>query len=91
MRAHDDNAGCTHLPHPPISGELEYRIHGQRGDAPTINFATKNGGYQKPGAKMLGTGFLDGRELEVDEGGNFEILVSARRPPCRTCSALSAD
>lgn len=65
----------------PIRGDLEYRIHGRRGDAPTINFATKNGGCQKPGAKMLGTGFLDGRELEVDEGGNFEILASARRPP----------
>ncbi|GAB1423647.1 DUF1214 domain-containing protein [Thauera terpenica] len=75
----------------PISGELEYRIHGQRGDAPTINFATKNGGYQKPGAKMLGTGFLDGRELEVDEGGNFEILVSARRPPSGNWLPMEPD
>ena len=74
-----------------IRGDLEYRIHGQRGSAPTINFATKNGGYQKAGAKMLGTGFLDGRELEVDEDGNLEILVSTRRPPSGNWLSMEPD
>ncbi|HQZ01939.1 MAG TPA: DUF1214 domain-containing protein [Thauera sp.] len=75
----------------PIRGDLEYRIRGRRGNVPTINFATKNGGYQKAGARMLGTGFLDGRELEVDGDGNFEILISANRPPSGNWLPMAPD
>jgi len=64
-----------------IKGSLEYRIRGVRGSVPTINFATKKGGYHQPGATMIGTGFLDGQELGVDADGQFEILVSSRQPP----------
>lgn len=63
-----------------IKGTLEYRVRGSRGTVPTINFATKKGGYHKPGADMVGTGFLDGRELQVGADGRFEILLSNRRP-----------
>ena len=64
-----------------IKGTLEYRVRGRRGTIPTINFATKKGGYHKAGSTMVGTGFLDGRDLQVDSDGNFEILLSIRRPP----------
>ncbi len=63
-----------------VKGTLEYRVKGNRGTVPTINFATKKGGYQKAGSTMLGTGFLDGNELQIDAAGNFEILLSARKP-----------
>lgn len=63
-----------------LRGDLEYRIRGHRGNVPTIHFATKKGGYEKAGSAMIGTGFLDGRDLQVGSDGNFEILISAKRP-----------
>jgi len=63
-----------------IKGTLEYRIRGTRGSVATINFATKKGGYHKPGSTMIGTGFLDGQDLKVDTEGNFEILLSSQKP-----------
>ena len=63
-----------------IKGTLDYRIRGTRGTVPVINFATKKGGYHKPGASMVGTGFLDGQDLRVEPDGSFEILLSCRRP-----------
>lgn len=63
-----------------IKGTLDYRIRGTRGTVPVINFASKKGGYHKPGASMVGTGFLDGQDLQVEPDGSFEILLSCRRP-----------
>jgi hypothetical protein len=63
-----------------IKGTSEYRIRGTRGTVPVINFASKKGGYHKPGASMVGTGFLDGQDLQVEPDGSFEILLSCRRP-----------
>lgn len=59
-----------------IKGTLQYRVQGVRGTVPTLNFATKKGGYHKPGSVMIGTGFLDGRDLQVGADGRFEILLS---------------
>ena len=63
-----------------IKGTLEYRVCGQRGSIPTITFATKKGSYHKPGATMVGTGFLDGKDVQVGADGGFEILLSSRKP-----------
>jgi hypothetical protein len=74
-----------------IKGSLEYRVRGSRGTVATIHFATKKGGYHKPGAPMIGTGFLDGRDLQLDADGRFEILVSANRPATGNWLQLDAD
>lgn len=74
-----------------IKGALEYRVRGSRGTIPTINFATKKGGYHKAGSTMTGTGFLDGQDLEVDADGNFEILLSSRRPDRGNWLALEPE
>ena len=74
-----------------IKGTLEYRVRGMRGTVPTINFATKKGGYHRPGATMIGTGFLDGQDLQVDADGSFEILVSSRQPASGNWLPLEPD
>lgn len=74
-----------------IKGTLEYRIRGVRGTVPTINFATKKGGYHKPGARMIGTGFLDGQQLQVDADGRFEILLSSRPPASGNWLPMEAE
>ncbi|CAB1370632.1 DUF1214 domain-containing protein [Denitratisoma oestradiolicum] len=63
-----------------INGRNEYRIRGSRGTVPTLNFATKKGGYEKAGSKLEGTGLLSTQEMQVNADGSFEILVSAQRP-----------
>jgi hypothetical protein len=74
-----------------IKGTLEYRIRGTRGTVPTINFATKKGGYHRPGAQMIGTGFLDGQQLQVDDDGRFEIVVSSREPSAGNWLAVDPE
>jgi len=74
-----------------IRGTLEYRIRGQRGSVPTINFATKKGGYHKSDATMVGTGFLDGQDLQLGADGRFEILLSSHRPESGNWLPLEPD
>lgn len=63
-----------------IDGRNDYRIHGRRGTVPTLNFATKKGGYEKAGSKLEGTGLLNAQDMQVNADGSFEIIVSSRRP-----------
>lgn len=74
-----------------IKGTLEYRIRGTRGSVATINFATKKGGYHKPGSQMIGTGFLDGQDLVIEADGTFEILLAARKPASGNWLALDPE
>jgi len=63
-----------------ISGELEYRLWGNRGTVHFLGFSTQKGGYGQSGG-LPPTGFIDSTELELDENGSFELAVSrARRP-----------
>ncbi|HQR04399.1 MAG: DUF1214 domain-containing protein [Proteobacteria bacterium] len=63
-----------------ISGQHEYRIRGQRGTVPTLNFATKKGGFEKAGSTLEGTGLLNATEMSVAPDGSFEIILSTRKP-----------
>ena len=63
-----------------ISGEYDYRIRGQRGTIPYLSIESKAGSYGSSGT-MEPTGHLELDELVMDEGGNFEILVSATPKP----------
>lgn len=58
-----------------IDGRLRYRISGERGSVPSINFATKRGDYDQ-GGQLLPSGFLDSQHLQVEPDGNFELFLS---------------
>lgn len=63
-----------------ISGRHDYRITGTRGSVPYISFGTKAGTYETDG-EMWPTGQLDSREMEINEDGTFEIIVSSDPKP----------
>ena len=59
-----------------LDGRCEYRVTGRRGTVAYLSFGTQKGGYETDG-KMLQTGFLDAKQLEVAPDGSFEIVLSA--------------
>ena len=63
-----------------VSGGLEYRLRGERGDAHRIGFGTYHGGLGTPEG-LQASGYLTDAELEVDADGRFEIVLSARPRP----------
>ncbi|CAB1367935.1 conserved protein of unknown function [Denitratisoma oestradiolicum] len=63
-----------------INGQHRYRLRGSRGTVPTLNFATKKGGFERAGSNLLGTGFLDGKDLQVMADGSFEIVIGPQQP-----------
>lgn len=63
-----------------ISGEHEYRLHGSRGTVHFLHFATQRGNYGQGGG-MPPTGFLDSGDLELDDDGNLEIILSREKKP----------
>jgi len=66
--------------HASISGEHEYRIRGNRGTIQYIDFATQSAGVASTGDSEQG-GHLDVTNLEIDEDGRFEILLSCEEKP----------
>ena len=63
-----------------ISGEHEYRIRGNRGTVHYLGFFTQIGNYGQSRG-MPPSGYLEASSLEVDENGDFEILVSVEKKP----------
>jgi hypothetical protein len=61
-----------------IRGTNEYLIHGTKGNAAYLSFATKANRFDTDGS-MVSTGELAGSELIVDQRGRFEIRVSQAR------------
>jgi len=61
-----------------ISGQYEYRITGNRNTIDYIGFFTQNGVYGEPGG-MAPCGKLEGRDLQLEPDGTFEIMVSKER------------
>jgi hypothetical protein len=62
-----------------INGRNEYVIRGTRGTVSYLSVGSQKGGYESDG-KMEQTGFVDGKDLELDAEGRFEIVVSAEKP-----------
>ncbi len=58
-----------------ISGEHEYRIVGKRNTIEYIGFFTQNGNYGTTGG-MAPCGVLEGEDLQIEEDGSFEIILS---------------
>ena len=61
-----------------ISSKFKYRITGKRNSVDYIGFFTQNGNYATTGG-LSPCGVLEGEELEMDEHGNFEIILSLER------------
>lgn len=61
-----------------ISGAYEYRIIGNRNTIDYLGFFTQNGTYGTPGG-MAPCGVLEGKDLEIDDDGRFEIIMSKER------------
>ncbi|MGU7838574.1 DUF1214 domain-containing protein [Burkholderia sp. AW33-5] len=59
-----------------LDGRCDYRVTGRRGTVAYLSFGTQKGGYETDG-KMLQTGFLDAKQLEIAPDGSFEIVLSA--------------
>jgi hypothetical protein len=66
--------------HASLSGAHEYRIRGTRGTIHYIDFATQSAGVATTGDSEQG-GHLDATNLEIDEDGRFEILLSCEEKP----------
>ncbi len=60
-----------------ISGEYEYRISGKRNTVKYLGFGTQIGHYGQGGG-MPPSGYLEASQLEIDDNGCFEIIVSCR-------------
>lgn len=63
----------------PVKGSLEYRITGTRGTVHYLGFGTQAGGYGKT-SSLDTTGYIDAREMQIDDDGRFEIIASVERP-----------
>lgn len=58
-----------------IDGRFQYRISGTRGTVQYLGLGTYSGGYGQDNV-IEPTGYIDGRELEVNEDGSLEIILS---------------
>lgn len=63
-----------------ISGAYTYRIRGNRGTVNYLAFGTQAGHYGQGGG-LPPTGFLESTQLEMDENGDFEIVLSCEKQP----------
>jgi hypothetical protein len=63
-----------------VSGTATYRLWGNRGTVHYLEFATQKGHYGQ-GRGMPPTGRLDASDLELDDDGNFEIVLSSEPQP----------
>ena len=63
-----------------VDGRREYRIRGNRGSVSYLSIETKAGSFAG-GGDMAPTGHVELEQLQVDENGDFELMVSARQYP----------
>lgn len=63
-----------------VDGSRNYLIRGNRGSVAYLSIESKAGSFAS-GGDMAPTGHVELDQLEVDEQGNFELMVSAREHP----------
>ena len=61
-----------------ISGAFEYRISGRRNSVAYLSFGTQAGHYGQGGG-MPPTGYIEAGEIDMDEAGRFELVLSSAR------------
>lgn len=59
-----------------ISGAFEYRISGRRNSVAYLSFGTQAGHYGQGGG-MPPTGYIEAGEIDMDEDGRFELVLSS--------------
>ncbi|WP_236208602.1 DUF1214 domain-containing protein [Pseudomonas tohonis] len=62
-----------------LNGRWAYRVSGRRGSVAYLSFGTQKGGYESDG-KMIQTGFIDAGQLQLEDDGSFEIILSQTPP-----------
>ncbi|MBL8679559.1 MAG: DUF1214 domain-containing protein [Myxococcales bacterium] len=68
----------NHYMNASVSGAYEYKIRGHRGTVKYLAFATQAGHYGRGGG-MPPTGQIEASQLEINDDGTFEIIVSATK------------
>lgn len=63
-----------------IDGSMDYRVWGTRGSVHYLSFGTKAGSYETTGT-MEHSGHLDIDDIELNEDGSFEIIISSSEKP----------
>ncbi|KYC28870.1 conserved protein of unknown function [Sterolibacterium denitrificans] len=67
-----------------IDGRYDYRVWGTRGSVSALGFSTKSGGYAaNRDGRMECNGFIDAAQMNLDEDGNFELILSQQPPSGR--------
>ena len=64
----------------PLSGDHSYRITGQRGTSRLLLFDV-NEGITGSGRTRRQHGHLTSDDMQIEEDGTFEIIISSERPP----------
>ena len=70
-----------------ISGDYEYRLWGNRGEASFLGFGSYHGDVGTDEGLRL-SGYLAGADLETDAEGNFEIRIACEERPGNWLSML---
>ena len=63
-----------------VNAQYDYRLSGTRGSVDYLGFGAVINKYAS-GGTMETTGFLDARDMDINEGGSFEIIISQREQP----------
>ena len=63
-----------------ISGRLQYRLSGLRGDEVRLGIGTYYGGLGTPGGLQC-SGYLTSEELEIDADGRFDVTLACAEQP----------
>jgi hypothetical protein len=64
----------------PLSGAYTYRLRGSLGDSSYLGIGTYYGGVGTPTGLQC-SGYLAGKDLEIDAQGRFEIALACERQP----------
>jgi hypothetical protein len=74
-----DNPDNVYL-NAPVNGSHDYRIWGTRGSVHYLGFGSQSGNYAATGS-LNTTGYLEARDMQIGEGGQFEINASSKEQP----------
>jgi hypothetical protein len=64
----------------PVNGTSTYRITGTRGTVHYLGFGAQAGGYGKT-ASLDTSGYLEAKDMQINEDGSFEIIASSTPQP----------
>lgn len=63
-----------------VNSQYDYRLSGTRGTVDYLGFGAVINKYAS-GGTMKTTGFLDARDMDINDDGSFEIIISQREQP----------